>query len=221
MNYIVFLECKDVTSYIVSLCMLILISLTSVEEMYRSGILPDGSLTNYGFGWCLSHGKTGQRVISHTGRWAGFLSYLGRLPEEDSALVVLCNRYGADVNAWIEMEEGFEAFLCGETEVPAPQLLDEKAEWSEEAMERLRCLHGEYTLQEEPLQGLFDSRLAINEENGRTKIFLTFMDTVFHSDLVLLKNGHFMERRGLFDFTLDGDTLTTGMYNKRFTFKRK
>lgn len=197
------------------------ISPGSQEEMFTSCILPDGKETGYGLGWVLGKSADGKRIVSHTGRWAGFLSYFGRLPDEDSALVVLCNQYGADVNAWIEMEGGFEAFLCGETNVPEPQILDDKADWTEENMERLDSLKGEYMLDKEPIGGLFSQDLEIYEDNGKVRIKLVFMDTVFDSDLVPFPEGHFIERRGLFDFTESGGTLTTGMYDKDFTFVRK
>lgn len=191
------------------------------ERMYTSKIMPDGSSTGYGYGWCLAENEIGQKVISHTGRWAGYLSYFGRIPKEDAALVVLCNQYGQDVYSWIEMESAFERFLSGEKNIGEPRCLDDVSVRTQEANARLVGALGKYVIETEEIKGLFDKNISVQEEDGIITVDLTFMGDVFHSELVPLENGHYLERRGLFDFQIEENCLVTSMYNKRFCFVRE
>jgi CubicO group peptidase (beta-lactamase class C family) len=69
-----------------------------LELMNSRGALDDGTPLRYGFG--LFHEKDG--VIAHGGAWAGYRSELLRVPGEDLAVAVLCNRADADASGRAE-----------------------------------------------------------------------------------------------------------------------
>lgn len=61
-----------------------------IETIHTSGVLNDGTATNYGFG--LSLGKyRGLRTVGHGGADAGYRSQVERYPERGIAVAVLCN----------------------------------------------------------------------------------------------------------------------------------
>jgi len=71
-----------------------LLSDSSREAMWSPGILPDGTNTQYGFGWRMGEYE-GRRVIGHNGMVAGFVASFLRIPEEEMAVMAFANRYRA------------------------------------------------------------------------------------------------------------------------------
>ena len=67
-----------------------LLSATSKEQMWSPTRLNDGSLHQYGFAWWLSTIQ-GHRRIGHTGETSGFNASLERFPDDQLAIIVLCN----------------------------------------------------------------------------------------------------------------------------------
>lgn len=65
-----------------------LVKKSTMEEAFRPMRLNDGSLSRYGFGWGIS--EDGQ-VLSHTGGWVGFRTYLVRFLDKKQTLILLCN----------------------------------------------------------------------------------------------------------------------------------
>ncbi len=66
---------------------------TAIELTHERGILNDGDTISYAFGQGVGEYR-GLRTVTHGGSWAGFRTYLLRLPEQRSAVVVLSNVAG-------------------------------------------------------------------------------------------------------------------------------
>ena len=67
------------------------LSKASLDRMFTSYRLKDGSLTNYGDGWDLGS-YAGHRVQEHAGGTTGFLSYIVRMPDDGVFVAILSNR---------------------------------------------------------------------------------------------------------------------------------
>ena len=65
------------------------------EQIWTSGVLNDGSKTNYGFGWMLGP-VNGHKHIGHNGAWQGFRTSIRRFPDDNIAVIVLANSNSAD-----------------------------------------------------------------------------------------------------------------------------
>jgi CubicO group peptidase (beta-lactamase class C family) len=63
----------------------------SLDRMFASYRLKDGTPTNYGYGWDLGS-YAGHRVQEHAGGTTGFLSYLVRMPDDGVFVAILSNR---------------------------------------------------------------------------------------------------------------------------------
>jgi len=61
-----------------------------LEMAWKSFTLPDGRVTNYGFGWGISNYK-GLQLIAHGGGAFGFLSDVLRIPAQQLYIVILSN----------------------------------------------------------------------------------------------------------------------------------
>lgn len=53
---------------------------------------------NYGYGWFIDS-ISGKRIVSHSGGASGFCSYLVRIVEDNTVIILLCNSENSDVNA--------------------------------------------------------------------------------------------------------------------------
>jgi CubicO group peptidase (beta-lactamase class C family) len=62
--------------------------------MWTPAILPDGTNTQYGFGWRTGEYQ-GRTVVGHNGMVAGFVASFLRIPSEEMAVIVFANRYRA------------------------------------------------------------------------------------------------------------------------------
>lgn len=62
----------------------------SLKAAFTSSLLNNKQKTNYGYGWFIQNIR-GSEFISHGGGLNGFLSYLGRQPENKFTVIVLCN----------------------------------------------------------------------------------------------------------------------------------
>jgi D-alanyl-D-alanine carboxypeptidase len=67
------------------------LSKASLDRMFTSYRLKDGTLTNYGYGWDLG-AYAGHRVQEHAGGTTGFLSYIVRMPDDGVFVAILSNR---------------------------------------------------------------------------------------------------------------------------------
>ncbi|MGV9014072.1 MAG: serine hydrolase [Flavobacteriales bacterium] len=68
-----------------------LVSQATLEEAFTPGVLNNGDTTDYGFGWFIQRSPTGKRMVTHSGGWLGFSTYIVRELEEDKCLVILMN----------------------------------------------------------------------------------------------------------------------------------
>lgn len=68
-----------------------LIDETDKEVVFSSYQLADGSETNYGYGWKISKRKKYGRLASHSGGWAGYVSYIERHMDHDKTIILLQN----------------------------------------------------------------------------------------------------------------------------------
>lgn len=71
-----------------------LLSAASREAMWTPAILPDGTNTQYGFGWRTGEHQ-GRKTVGHNGMVAGFVASFLRIPEEGMAVMAFANRYRA------------------------------------------------------------------------------------------------------------------------------
>jgi hypothetical protein len=65
----------------------------AIELTHERGILNDGDTIGYAFGQGVGEYR-GLRTVAHGGSWAGFRTYLLRLPEQRAAVIVLSNLAG-------------------------------------------------------------------------------------------------------------------------------
>jgi N-acyl-D-amino-acid deacylase len=63
-----------------------LVKRTSRQEAFTPGKLNSGQFHHYGFGWFIDEP---QKIVSHTGSWAGFRTLIVRYLEKNQALIVL------------------------------------------------------------------------------------------------------------------------------------
>ena len=73
-----------------------LLSEASKKAMWTGVVLPDGTNTNYGFGWVVSPYRS-KPSVSHSGQVQGFVTLFTRLPEDGVSIIVLTNRYRINV----------------------------------------------------------------------------------------------------------------------------
>lgn len=67
-----------------------LLNTNSRAQMWTAGKLNDGSACAYGFGWRVNPFQ-GRGNIGHSGSTSGFSASLQRFPDDDLAVIVLCN----------------------------------------------------------------------------------------------------------------------------------
>ena len=84
-------------------------------ELQRATMLNDGSKTHYARGLYLESHR-GLREVSHSGATAGYRAWLGRFPDLDLSLAVLCNAGNDDVNTLAYAVA--DPYLPGETATP-------------------------------------------------------------------------------------------------------
>jgi CubicO group peptidase (beta-lactamase class C family) len=68
----------------------ILVKSRTIEQAFTSGKLNSGEPTGYGFGWFVGE-NFGLPVVSHTGSWMGYRSFLSYYPSEELGVLVLGN----------------------------------------------------------------------------------------------------------------------------------
>lgn len=85
-----------------------LLSSNLQEKVFTPGVLNNGTLTQYGFGWMLDTFK-GLTHQYHTGSTIGFRTAVERFPEKELMVLVLINR--ANSSPWILAREIAEHFF--------------------------------------------------------------------------------------------------------------
>jgi len=59
--------------------------------IFSSVMTKDSSQTNYGFGWMIDSTKTYGKIASHSGSWAGYITYIERNIDNDKTIIILQN----------------------------------------------------------------------------------------------------------------------------------
>ena len=95
-----------------------LVSKATLEEAFTPAVLNNGDTTEYGFGWFIQRSPTGKRMVTHSGGWVGFSTYIVREIEEDKCLVLLTNN---STEYFWPIVEGMTAILYGKPH-PLPPL---------------------------------------------------------------------------------------------------
>ena len=80
-----------------------------LDEAWTSGQTNDGEYTGYGFGWFLDYNPGEPRVLSHSGGWVGFVTYLQNDVDAKSGFVLLTNDSGENANTILEALESIRA----------------------------------------------------------------------------------------------------------------
>ncbi len=62
-----------------------------LEEAFQPGVLNDGKKTTYGFGWGIGDMKDIGKVVSHTGGWPGYNTWIERHLDSDKTIIILRN----------------------------------------------------------------------------------------------------------------------------------
>jgi CubicO group peptidase (beta-lactamase class C family) len=68
-----------------------LVPRAAIEEAFTSGKTAAGKETGYGFGWMIQT-KGKRRILEHAGAWAGYRTYIRRVPEDQLTIALLFNR---------------------------------------------------------------------------------------------------------------------------------
>jgi len=68
-----------------------LLSAASKKLVFAGNRLPDGSETQYSFGWMLKKDSLMGRIAAHSGGWPGYMTYIERHIDKDKTIIVLQN----------------------------------------------------------------------------------------------------------------------------------
>ena len=68
-----------------------LVSKATLDEAFTPAVLNNGDTTDYGFGWFIQRSPSGKKMVTHSGGWAGFITYILRAIDEDKCVVTLTN----------------------------------------------------------------------------------------------------------------------------------
>lgn len=68
-----------------------LVSQNDMDEIFTSDTLTDGTPTHYGFGWQIENIRHYGKIVSHSGGWPGYSTYIERHLSSDKTIIVLQN----------------------------------------------------------------------------------------------------------------------------------
>lgn len=68
-----------------------LVSKATLQEAFTPATLNNGDSTDYGFGWFIQRSPSAKRMVTHSGGWLSFSTYILRGIEEDKCIVLLSN----------------------------------------------------------------------------------------------------------------------------------
>lgn len=61
------------------------------KELFESGRLKNDSLAHYGFGWFIKDKPDGGKIVSHSGGWPGYITYIERDLQTHRTIIMLQN----------------------------------------------------------------------------------------------------------------------------------
>ncbi|WP_204346130.1 serine hydrolase domain-containing protein [Psychroserpens algicola] len=85
---------EDLYKWNMALANQTIISKAYLDEAWTSGKTNDGENTGYGFGWFLDYNPGEPKVISHSGGWVGFATFLHNEVDAKNGFVILTNDSG-------------------------------------------------------------------------------------------------------------------------------
>ena len=88
-----------------------LLNASSKAQMWTANKLNNGKETLYGFGWRIGEWK-GHKNIGHSGSTSGFSASLQRFPDDELAVILLCN--SDEVNIATTLAKTIAGFYLGE-----------------------------------------------------------------------------------------------------------
>jgi len=62
------------------------------EKLFTPQILGDGTFNNYGYGWEIHDSNMG-KIVSHSGGWPGYVTYIERHLKTDKTIIILQNNF--------------------------------------------------------------------------------------------------------------------------------
>lgn len=156
----------------------ILISKKTQEEAFTPAILSNGDTTDYGFGWFASKSATGKKVVSHSGGWVGFSTYIYRGIEENNCMVILTNNSSPHIrnvvtslkNILNEQPYQMPKILISET--IGKTVLNEGIDAAVQTYKKIKSSnYKEYNFEENQLNSLGYQLLQMNRLNEALEIF--------------------------------------------------
>ena len=123
----IFSTLEDLYKWNMALVNHTIISETYLKEAWEAGKLNNGEDTNYGFGWFLDSKAGEPKVMSHSGGWVGFGTFLRNEVDAKSGFVLLTNNsfeyFGGILNTLQSVHKGEQYKL---PKYPVQHVLAEK-----------------------------------------------------------------------------------------------
>mgnify|MGYP000205936459 CR=1 FL=1 len=96
-----------------------------LDEAWKPTVLKDGTIQKYGFGWGIDSDENEPMVVSHSGGWVGFATYLYNEVHSNSGFIYLSNNSGENFGAVLR---GLSNIMKGESyELPKKSIEKEMA----------------------------------------------------------------------------------------------
>ncbi|WP_179351836.1 serine hydrolase [Winogradskyella vidalii] len=87
-----------------------IISKAYLDDAWTPGVLNNGDLTNYGFGWFLEQDPSKPKTVFHSGGWVGFVTFLYNELDTKSGFIILTNNttndFGTIINGISNIRAG-------------------------------------------------------------------------------------------------------------------
>jgi hypothetical protein len=74
-----------------------LLSTEGMKEIFEVATLKDKSKTKYGFGWGVDENADFGKIVSHSGGWPGYATYIDRHITNDKTIIMLQNHEGVSM----------------------------------------------------------------------------------------------------------------------------
>jgi len=74
-----------------------LLSTAGMKEVFEVATLKDKSKTKYGFGWGIDENADFGKIVSHSGGWPGYATYIDRHITNDKTIIMLQNHEGVSM----------------------------------------------------------------------------------------------------------------------------
>ncbi|ESU22900.1 penicillin-binding protein, beta-lactamase class C [Flavobacterium enshiense DK69] len=74
-----------------------LLSKEGMAELFQVATLNDKSKTKYGFGWAIDDNADFGKIVSHSGGWPGYVTYIDRHITNDKTIIILQNHNNVSI----------------------------------------------------------------------------------------------------------------------------